>query len=299
MGATLTLSRSDGNYVLTFTSLFITIVSACFWNIVRLAMHRYYSISAPRIALHHQRQAVLRNSSSAFDSLLALCSLAWAWRQTVGGRRYLCRLVPGILTAAFVALAFGIASGFSSQISSAMGDQVLLDGTNCSIVNDLSTETNATLAYELNSYYSRVTSDDANYAQQCYSNDTSGMFDCKSFVKARLPSTIDLHAPCPFASNVCRSDNENIRLDSGYLDSNDHLGMNGPQDERILFRTVLSCAPLATDGYATNITTATGNHTTYNYGKRTTGPYNYTYQVRSIEEQYADGNVERPTFILV
>lgn len=139
MGATLTPTRTDGNYLLAFTSLFITFVSACFWSIVRLVIHRLYSTPAPRDALHHQEQAVLRNSSSAFDSFQALCSLAWAWRHTANAKSRFLRLLPGILTAAFIGLAFCIASGFSSQISSGIGNEVLLGGTNCSIVTAPST----------------------------------------------------------------------------------------------------------------------------------------------------------------
>lgn len=289
MGATLTLSRTDGNYVLTFTSLFITFVSACFWNIVRLVMHRYYSTSAPRDALHHQEQAVLRNSPSAFDSFQALCELAWAWRHSANGKRCFLRLVPGILTAAFVVIAFGIASGFSSQISSGIGNQVLLDGTACSIVE--AAETGDTL-WALLPYFSRLISDNANYAQQCYSTESSGMFDCTSFVKPRLPSTLDTQAPCPFASDVCRSDSANIKLDTGYLDSNDHLGINAPQDERILFRTVMSCAPLSTEGYSRNTTSGTEDYTAYIYGNKMSGQ-NYTYEVKNLQAQYENDNVDK------
>lgn len=291
MGATLTLSRTDGNYLLTFTSLFIALISACFWSTVRLVMHRCHSTPALCDALHHQQQVVLRNSSSAFGSVLSLCSLGWAWRQTADGKRYMLRLVPGILTAAFVAVAFSIASGFSSQISSGIGNQVLLDGTNCSLVDWQ--QTSGGYNYAVTSFYSRMIADVANYAQQCYSNATSGMFDCNSLVKPRLPSTVDTQAPCPFAKGLCQSENENIRMDTGYLNSNDHLGMNAPPDERMLFRSVLTCAPLATEGFAMNVsgTTGTGNYTTYYYGDKFSGE-NYTYKARSLQSQYSNDDVD-------
>lgn len=290
MGATLTLHRTEGNYLLAFTSLFITIVSGCFWSVLRRFLHRCYSTSAPRDTIHHQRQAVFRNSSSAFESFQILCSLAWAWRHTVNGKRSLLRLVPGALAAALVLVAFGIASGFSSQISSAIGTQVLVDGTNCSLVNSQPNDPD----YDPSSLIpvlARMVSNSANYAQQCYStNSSSGVLDCASFVKTSLPSAVDTHAPCPF-DGLCRSDDANIRLDTGYIDSNDDLGMNAPEDERILFRAVLSCAPLLTEGFSTNITTATGNYTVYDYGNLTL-VHNYTYKVRSLEEQYTADNIE-------
>lgn len=291
MGATLTLRRTEGNYLLAFTSLFITIVASCFWSIARRALHRCYSTAAPRDTLHHQQQAVFRNSSSAFESFQILCSLAWAWRHTVIGKRCLLRLVPGVLAAAFIVVSFAVASGFSSQISSAIGTQVRLDGTNCSLVNSQADDPN----YDAHSrvpYRARMVTNDANYAQQCYSaNSSSGIFDCTSFVRANLRSTIDTEASCPFASGLCRSDNANIRLDTGYIDSNNDLGMNSPKDERILFRSVLSCAPLATEGFSTNIATETGNYTAYDYGNKTLGQ-NYTYKVRSLQEQYPADDTE-------
>lgn len=292
MGATLTLPRTEGNYLLAFTSLFITIVSGCFWNILRRVLHRCYSTSAPRDTLHHQQQAVFRNSSSAFESFQILFSLAWTWRHTVGDRRRLLRLVPGSLGAAFVVIAFGIASGFSSQISSAIGTQVRVDGTNCSLVNYDVEDPNFD-PYALLPYISRLVSNYGNYAQQCYSPSSSGIFDCTSFVRARLPSDVDTQAPCPFAAGLCRSDNENIRLDTGYINSHNDLGMNAPESERILFRASLSCAPLLTEGYSKNITGETGDYTVYEYGNATAGQ-NYTYKVLGLQAQYAAEATERP-----
>lgn len=291
MGATLTLPRTEGNYLLAFTSLFITIVSGCFWSIVRRALHCHSSTPTPRDALHHQKQAVLRNSSSAFESFQILCSLAWAWRHTVNGKRRLLRLVPGCLAAAFVVVAFGTASGFSSLISSAIGNQVLVDGTNCSLVNSQADDPKYD-AYSLVPYRARMVSNSANYAQQCYStNSSSGIFDCKSFVRTKLRSTVDTRSPCPFANGLCRTDNANIRLDTGYIDSNNDLGMKAPRNERILFRAVLSCAPLSTEEFATTITTETGDYTLYDYGKKTMGQ-NYTYRVPNLRSQYATDDTE-------
>lgn len=290
MGATLTLPRTEGNYLLAFTSLFITVVSGCFWSIARRVLHRRYSTPAPRDALHHQRQAVFRNSSSAFESFRVFCSLAWAWRHTANGKRTLLRLIPGSLAAAFVVVAFGIASGFSSQISSAIGTQVRVDGTNCSLVGSQAND--PVKSWDLVPYQARMVSNYANYAQQCYSaNSSSGLFDCTSFVRAKLPSTIDTQASCPFANGLCRSNDANIRLDTGYIDSHNDLGMNSPQNERILFRSVLTCAPLSTEGFSTNLTTETGNYTLYDYGNTTKGR-NYTYKIRSLQDQYPADDIE-------
>lgn len=280
MGSTLTLSRQDGNYLLSFTAFFIGLVSTRFWRILCFALHNSSSTSSPRDALYHQQQAILRNSYSANSGLLVFLQLAWAWRKNT--KRAFVRVLPVIATAAFFAVAFTIAGGFSSTISTGVGNDVLLDGSDCAIINnqifDAGTQT------VLKPDVSRRSNSAANYAQQCYSTNTSGIFGCGTFVKPRIPSSIDNQTACPFAEGMCQSD-QNLRLDTGYIDSHELLGLNAPFDERIIFRTVLQCAPLVTEGYARNISTSDGNFTSYNYGP-TAYDANYTYKTSSLDSQY-------------
>ncbi|GME65223.1 hypothetical protein GTA08_BOTSDO13564 [Neofusicoccum parvum] len=49
---------------------------------------------------------------------------------------------------------------------------------------------------------------------------------------------------------MCLSENENIELDTGFLDSNNNLGLNSPPGDRFLYRRVTKCAPLVTEGYS-------------------------------------------------
>jgi hypothetical protein len=76
LGATLTLSREDGNYLLSFTAFFIGFVSTRFWRIMCFILHNLFSTSTPRDALYHQQQAILRNSYSADSGLLVFVQLA-------------------------------------------------------------------------------------------------------------------------------------------------------------------------------------------------------------------------------
>lgn len=280
LGATLSLSREDGNYLLSFTAFFIGLVSSRFWRILCFTLHNSFSTSKPRDALYHQQQAILRNSDSADSGLLVFCQLAWAWRKTA--KRAFVRVLPVIATAAFSAVAFTIAGGFSSSISTGVGNDVLLDGSNCAFVNTGYSDVKA--ASVLQPYLSRQSNSAANYAQQCYSTNTSGMFDCGTFVKARIPSSVDNQTPCPFAEGLCQSD-ANLRLDTGYIDSHKHFGLNAPPGERITFRTVLQCAPLVTEGFTNNTSNSAGNYTTYDYGPDASGN-NYTYNASSWDTQY-------------
>lgn len=142
----------------------------------------------------------------------------------------------------------------------------------------------------------------ANYAQQCYFSDSAGMFDCTHFAQGHLPTTMDTQAPCPFSNvSICRTNSSNIRLDTGYIDLNNDLGVNGPPENNILFRAVFQCAPLETQGYTTPMKGPRDNFTTYNYGPSFRS--NYTYRVEDLDSQYNKqaGNIFRgtgTTFIL-
>lgn len=133
IGATLTLDRTQGNLLIAFTAIFIGIVTDRLWRIACYVFYRSYSTSKPRDTLHHQRQVILRNSDSAASALWAIIQLTWAWYNSTD--RPLTRLLPTLSTAVFCVVAFAVAGGYSSQISSALKNEVLLDGTNCGIID--------------------------------------------------------------------------------------------------------------------------------------------------------------------
>lgn len=281
MGATLTLSRTDGNYLLSFTALFISLVSARFWSILCFIAHKKFSTSEPRDALHHQRQAILRNSASPLSSLWTLSQLIWKWRRVAD--RLLARAMPVITLALLCAAAFTLAGGFSSQLSTGISNEVLLDGSRCGIVDPRGNGSKmAMMTHTSNQMFNA-----ANYAQQCYSVNTSRAFDCTKFVQPTLTSIIDRNAPCPFEDSICRSNVSNIYLDTGHIDTNKFLGINSPATQRILFRSTLRCAPLVTQNYSRNITFPSGNFTRYYYGpSRRYEDQNFTYQAPDLMSQY-------------
>lgn len=231
---------------------------------------------------------VLRNSSSAASALWTTFQLAWAWRYAARASASR-RTLPIIICAALSASAFMAAGGFSSWISSGIGNEVLLDGANCGII-DSSDNVTAESSIIFAPYMSQLTSDASNYAQQCYTANTTGDFACTSYIKDHLQGTIDNAAPCPFDdSSLCRSNNSNLRLDTGFTDSSKDLGLNTPDDQRLLFRKVLHCAPLVTTGFVSNVSTSQGNFTRYWYGA-TEGVGNYTHQVQNLDAQYSEAN---------
>jgi hypothetical protein len=221
---------------------------------------------------------------------LAFLALLTAWRTS--SVKAIRRTALGLLLAIFCTVAFTLAGGFSSQVqlgSDNLGGAVLLNGDNCAILPDI-TSLEQQVSWEKTVAKFFYTA--SNYVQQCYSQNSTGITDCNYFVTQRLPGYIDATAPCPFNDSICRSNSSNLELDTGFVDSHTHLGINAPPNERIFFRRKLQCAPLVTEGY----NSPNGNFTQYNYGHQwvsTSQPgtedrpyYNFTYEVESLDKQY-------------
>ncbi|KAK8132103.1 hypothetical protein PG999_000276 [Apiospora kogelbergensis] len=285
MGATLTLTREQGNLLIAFTALFIPFVASRFWRIFAILFHQCYSTSDPRDTIHNQRQIVLRNSTSLESGLFSFAELMWAWRGA--SRRAWVRILPVALFVFLSIVAFTVAGGFSSQIS--MTGEVLLKGNNCR-TSYLMHTTNQSVISRYMSYASTFVYNMASYEQQCYTNQSSGLVECDKFVTGTIPTTtMDYNASCPFENQLCRRNHSNIRFDTGHLNSNDMFGLNSPRDTSFTFRHVMQCAPLVTEGRIHNITVSNRNFTTYNYGQQIkgSGQFNYTHIVPDIETQYS------------
>ncbi|KAK6083884.1 hypothetical protein SCUP515_01580 [Seiridium cupressi] len=192
--------------------------------------------------------------------------------------------------------AFTAAGGFSSTISTSIGDEVLLQSNYCGpLITNGTIDTEAVIS-RLNS---ESLNNAANYVQQCYGHDpdqSSTTAACDRFVVSSLPTSVaNYTAECPFEHRICRSPHSTLRLDTGYLDSNDDLGLNAPGGERFAYRYVLHCAPLEIAGYTSHVTdngTGTG-WDRYHYANKTTGPndnrtqtFDYLYEIEDLATQY-------------
>ncbi|GAW15864.1 hypothetical protein ANO14919_052860 [Xylariales sp. No.14919] len=292
LGLTLTLRRREANLLVAFTALFIAFIATRFWKVVCFAFHRLYSTATSQSAVYHQRQAILRNSSTPEGSIQQLVRLIWANRHM--SDRY-APLLPTIV-ALLCITAFTAAGGLSSQISTAVGTEVLIRSLNCGILDRKNvpstsdgqvTETQAFFA--LAPRKAENIDNAANYAQQCYSNGTARNLDCGRFVTKQLTKFVDDDALCPFEEKMCRSSSKNLRIDSGYISSHEHLGINSP--DKFFARNVLHCAPIMTDDYTSQLSTSMGNITLYHYGSllSPSGLKDYVFAAESIDSQYAFG----------
>lgn len=259
-GSTLTLSKSNGALLVAFTAFFITIVGTQLWRILCFILHGYFSRHTPQDALYNQRQALLRNSASPIGGIWVLIQMIHAWSHQSIGNRPFKRLFPILVLTFLIAIGLAVASGLSSRI--AFGNEVLIDGTHCGFA-DLPGDIRTRLFVEA-PHQGRAIERAADYAQRCYESDSTTS-DCNILLQESLPITSVTNASCPFDSKLCISQDSNIMLESGLLDSAMNLGLNWPNDERFQLQFRMHCAPLVTEGYRSD----------YHYGNKTYVRYQY------------------------
>lgn len=287
-GATLTLTNRDGGLLIAFVAIFIGGAGKSFWRIACFILHRMLSSSQPEDGVYHQTQAILRNSENAQDAALQLGQVIWAWRVPARFRNPFPRLFAIIALALSISVSFGLAGVFSSHITTDTSSSVLLTGANCGPLAGDSAAGGAPVTAD--AYYtlfeplqSRRVSTYSDYALRCYNgNATQTDEDCAPYVQAKLKTTVNRNASCPFSSEMCKSQTGNLIVDTGYLDSNTDLGINAPQKNRFQMRFVHQCAPIVTKGFSAPFKANDTDETTlrYYYGDLLDGTEtNYTQEM--------------------
>ncbi|KAF2002997.1 hypothetical protein P154DRAFT_573407 [Amniculicola lignicola CBS 123094] len=243
-GATLTLDQRSGAFLIAFLALYVGTTSRYFWKLLRYLI--YHSLSSPLGAdgIYHQRQAILRNTELAHDAALELLSVAFAWRRKSNGNWK--RTMPIALLAAIVSALFIVAGIFSSRVTDTV-NEVLLKGKLCG--NMTGQEAGGNQSYfgiyapNVTTYRTKRATEYLTYALRCYGHAKTLRSDkCQTFAVSSLPYTKDASARCPFNQGSCVFETDNIALDTGYLDSYKHFGVNnGP---RVSVRLRRQCAPI-------------------------------------------------------
>lgn len=189
-----------------------------------------------------------------------------------------------IIALACVALST-VASIFSTRVAN-IGGEVLLKGGRCSALGTQQ-EFDPNRYQDFISLFAvergRQVENAANYARRCYGAASRGS-ECEDFIAQKFPMTVTTNASCPFNSSVCRTQDKNIFLDSGLLDSHTHFGINSKPEERFQYRRVLHCAPLVTEGHKFRVSDDSDpgqNSTTYIYEDRPLSEYTYIWRDES------------------
>jgi hypothetical protein len=269
-GLTLTLSHKNGAILTAFLVLLITYVGGRFWRVIRLVAHRFFSSDKPEDTFYHQRQVLLRNTNSSLAALVSLFQLSWAWRKRqkihAFWRNSGVMLLAIINTTIFIA-----ASLLSSKVANSMGDEVLISSPFCGALEESLPETEFQGVREL--LHRQRRNLNVNYVDTCYGNNTDAA-RCAIYRQTKLSYNKTVNVACPFpgGDKICQNANGTIRLETGYINSNNDLGVNSKPEERHEWRTVLECSPLQTAKFISIENQQVGSDpprqlATYSFGK--------------------------------
>ncbi|KAH8730615.1 hypothetical protein GQ44DRAFT_700586 [Phaeosphaeriaceae sp. PMI808] len=244
-GATLTLSRSNGAILVAFLALYVALAGQGCWNIARFLWHRALSSTSTPDGIYNQRQAILRNSDSAYTAALQFLEILWAWRKKRVWGLYK-RLLPVLGFSLLLSLGFAAAGILSSRVVTNDVSEVLLSGRNCGAAANISRSDQGRMK-TLTRNRSIKFAEYASYAKECYRiGAASESAKCQTYVTPNLPYTKRTNITCPFDKEICALESGNVEFDTGYLASDAHLGING--NPKFLLRQTRQCAPLAITG---------------------------------------------------
>jgi hypothetical protein len=247
----LTLSDRDSGIISAGLILFVGFVASQAWNAVKFVVHQARATDRPRDGLYHQQQLALRNSAGHLQMLWISIRLSLGWKRQIG-------LGPSIrrswLLAALslVSLAgWSIAQLYVSVIWTGAGDQYLLVPSRCGLMFDRRFA-RSSLFESLNlryTWFSKVMAPRLDYASS-YQSQCSGDHSEQSRFCDRSP--VHLHnwevsdGKCPFTEqSLCISTNSTpVIIDSGFINSNTHLGINAPRGKTIEYRKIATCSPM-------------------------------------------------------
>ena len=295
-GPTITLNQRDGGLLTAFLAIFVSAAGAATWKIVSYYLHQYRARQRYQDALHHQQQAILRNSESTVGASWQFLQLTWYWRSNAP--RYLVRTLPFAGLTLSILVLFSIAGVLSSEVTKAPGNETLIWSPHCGLLNITEpTSQRGQLAFR--TVDTRDTLAAAAYERACYDNAENSL-QCSQFIKKQLPWTSNLNASCPFSPEMCLlGSNTAYRMDTGMIDSHDGLGINGPKKDRVQYRKVTTCSPIQTKGYTTVVNDTQGGSPTLGdrliqyfygnfgvYGEAEYTKYSYQYNSHGLLDSY-------------
>ncbi len=290
LGATITLNQRDGGLLTAFLAIFVSVAGAACWKITSYTIHQRRASQDYEDALHHQQQAILCNNDGPAGALWDFIQLPWYWRNHA--IRSFVRALPLALLALLNITVFGVAGIFSSDVTKAAGNETLIRSPHCGYLNltgDVDTIQNSAAfnSIDLNDTLAATT-----YSRACYDN-TENALGCNQYVRQQLRWTSNQNGTCPFSPDLCiYGSTAAYEMDTGPLDTHEHLGINAAQSDRIQYRKVTSCSPIHTRGYVTTFNDTNPNEIAYGnlFYEYLYGPilnvsnYTYRYNTHSLTD---------------
>ena len=233
LGATITLSARDGGLLTAFLALFVTTAGAAWWRISSYILHQYNAKHEYQDGLHHQQQAIFRNTSTPGAAAWEFIQLAWYWRKNAG--RPLLRTLPVIILALLNLTLFAVAGIFSSEVTKAAGNETLIRSSDCGYLSFTSggSHVSTQRSIDLNDTLAATT-----YSRACYGNKKNNL-QCNQYPQSSLSWKTNQNATCPFSPEMCYfGTTAAYEMDTGNLDSHEALGINAPKSDRVHYRKV-------------------------------------------------------------
>ncbi len=255
-GVTLTIDSNNAAFLTAFLALFIQFVGSSSWAILAFAIHQFKSSKHPRDGLYHQHQVVFRNAPAG-TALTLLLKSGRTWRALA--KRPLLRSLPWAMFAALHIASWQAAAILSARIGTQDGD-VLLRSPHCGDWDNAREDLpsyNRTAADSLVAYWRhnrQLALHGSTYAGSCY-NASAEQSYCKTLAGKPVNWTTSYDTACPFSPGMC--DRPALRMDTGPIDSHEHLGVNAPERDRITYRRVTTCAPVTKKGFESDWQNAT------------------------------------------
>jgi hypothetical protein len=268
VGATLTVPIRWGNYLIAGLSTLITWAGFSAWGISAYLFHMRLSGKKNKDILDHQLQVLSRSASGAFESFCEGAQLHFAWRKRAANISR--RILPIAIAGFIVWFSFIPAGILVAEVASKDYDQVIVLGMpeNCGDLEtqlpiDADQRSNITeLDIAVNSLLHYQTKKDRSdtkwarlYASTTYGNGSFGNNAkmASPFASATLPYT-SKSVPCPWTiSTRCLGpglvEGPAWQLDSGRLNSHQHLGINTKPEDRISVRKLSTCGVIDTEAF--------------------------------------------------
>jgi hypothetical protein len=250
LGGTLTLAPANATILVAVLAIFVQVAGSQLWKVFQLALHQCRATQKSRDGVYHQQQAVLRNNPSDFSSIWQLLQVGLAWRH----QRTLnpLRRSIGLMTWAFLHfMLFALAGTFSTRFVNT-DDPVLSRSPFCgkfnatylsSLGSHTSTGMPSHLEIEYYTNYQTRYQQSQEYADSCYTN-LETLAKCNLLARPQLSWNTTTHVSCPFDSSVCLTAVPRVTYDTGFISSHQDLGLNAPEQDRILYRKSTTCTVL-------------------------------------------------------
>lgn len=252
--ATLTLSMTSSNFLLSALAFLVTLAGASAWSITAFILHSiktsHGSESAHAIDLMHQ--VSLRNSGGAISTVWETLKIHLAWSKSHKHPHLLRKTSFVAVPAILVWAGFAVAAIFTSSVANkAYGSTIArIKDQNCGFWTfDTTTDEGNAAALTRNT---NDTIAARSYVNSFYANTSSASTAQSLFVKSALPYTTSSSAPCPIPDTKrCRGGaNSAFSVTTDLLNSHTMLGINAAPEDQVELRMKVTCSPAGVGSFS-------------------------------------------------